>query len=508
MSDDLLLLNANVITTDPTQPRARAIATRGERIVAVGSEAAAQAAALPGARVIDCRGRTLVPGFVDAHVHLAAYAASLRSVDCSPVRARSIADIIELVGERARSLPPGAWVRAAGYDESALSEGRHPSRWDLDAAAPDHPVRLLHRSGHAGVLNSRALALAGISMTSEEPPGGVIDRRLVDGEPTGLLLEMNDIISRAVPPLPRAELVAGMRAAGERLLAAGVTAVQDMTHTNGPDAAAFLAGLTAESRFAPRLLPVADGWDAAGPGTAGDRPVKVMVRELGERPIPDTAELAGIIRACATRGRQVAVHAVERRTVAAVVAAFEEAGATGRTPELRHRIEHAGVCPPDLAERIAALGLVAVSNPGFLYHGGERYRRRVAPRDLPHLYAAGALHAAGVRLAAGSDTPVVPSEPLRGIAAAATRRTAAGMLLPGLTLAPHEALAMHTTGAAYAAHAEHELGRIAPGMRADLALLSGDPSAEGTHVEMTIIGGVQTYPGPAGAAPHRSHPLP
>lgn len=480
----LLLVNARVLTMDPARPMAEAVAVRGTRIVAAGAHQQARAAAPVDATLIDCGERLLVPGFVDPHIHLAAFAAALRSVDCSPARVRSIEEIVEAVRERARATPLGGWVRAAGYDESALAEGRHPTRWDLDRAAPRHPVRLLHRSGHAAVLNSRALAHAGITITTEEPPGGVIDRRLDDGEPSGLLLEMNEIVARAVPPLPRTELVAGMREAGARLLAAGVTTVQDMTHTNGPDAHAFLVDLAGESGFLPSLLPSAEGWHDGL--TAGDptRPVKVMLRETGRRPVPDTDELASIIRRCARLGRSVAVHAVERHTVAAVLDAFEQVGVGGPA----HRIEHAGVCPPESAARIARLGLTVVSNPSFLFHSGARYRKQVDPADLPHLYAVGALRRLGVRLAAASDAPVTPPQPLTGIRAAVTRCDADGRPLPGEPLDGQAALTLYTSGAA-AAGVTGERGQIRPGMPADLVLLSGEPESPSTGIDLTIIGG-------------------
>ncbi len=484
---NLLLLNARVVTMDPAHPRAEAVAVRGGRIACVGSNDACRRVAPASATVIDCRGMTVLPGFVDAHLHLTAYAAALRAVDCSA--ARSIEDIVALIRERAAALPPGTWVRAAGYDESRLAEARHPTRWDLDRATSEHPVRLIHRSGHALVLNSRGLALVGITIASEEPPGGVIDRRLSDGEPTGLLLEMNDLVARAVPPLPRAELVAGMREAGTQLLASGITAVQDLTHTNGPGAADFLAALAAESGFAPRLLPAAEGWPGDAAGLAGDpaRPVKVMVRETGERPLPDVPELAAIIRACHAHGRAVAVHAVERRTVAAVVEAFARAGVRGG--EVRHRIEHASVCPPELAARIAALGLSVVSNPVFLFESGDRYLRSVAPQDLPHLYDVTGLLAAGVRVAVGSDAPVAPPDALAGVRAAVTRTARSGEVLPGTGLDPHRAAALVTAEAAAVAGAEGELGRIAPGMAADLALLTAEPHRDEARVAMTVIGG-------------------
>lgn len=498
MPADLLIVNATVITNDPARPVARAVAVRAGVIAAVGDEAAVRRSAPAAAPVVDATGLTVVPGFVDAHLHLAAYAAALRAVDCSPAAVRTIDAIVAAVRARARATPPGQWVRATGYDEWALAEGRHPTRWELDAATTAHPVRLVHRSGHAVVLNSRALALAGITIASEEPPGGVIDRRLSDGEPSGLLLEMNDAIGRLAPPLPRAALVAGLAEAGRRLIAAGVTAVQDMSHTNTAATSAFLDALAWESGFTPRLLPVAEGWpgDVTALSTDHRRPVKVMVREAGARPLPDTDQLAGIIRRCAAAGRQVALHAVERRTVEAVVDAFERTGAAARTEALRHRIEHCGVCPPELARRIAAAGLTVVSNPAFLWFGGDRYRRTVPPDDLPDLYAVGTLARAGVAVAAGSDAPVTPPGPLHGIAAAVHRRDALGEALPGETVDVQQAVLLHSLAPARAAWHDQRIGSIRQGWAADLALLSGAPADRSTTVLVTVIDGVVRHVAP------------
>ena len=183
-------------------------------------------------RAIDCQGGTLVPGFNDAHCHILATAASLLAVDCSPSAVSSVEDIVGLLRKRASEAPPDTWIRATGYNEFYLSEKRHPTRSDLDAAAPDHPVRLTHRSGHAVVLNSRALALAGISRDTPDPVYGVIDRDPDTGEPTGLLLEMDDYLEGVVPPLSREEIHAGIKLFNEQCLALGITTLQDATPGN------------------------------------------------------------------------------------------------------------------------------------------------------------------------------------------------------------------------------------------------------------------------------------
>ncbi len=480
----LLLVNARVFTMVETQPIAEAVAIRGGLIVAAGAEAACRRAAPAEARVVDCGGRTVIPGIIDAHVHLLAWAAALAAVDCSD--ARSIDDIVALLRERAQALPPGNWVRAAGYDEFALSERRHPTRWDLDRATSAHPVRLLHRSGHALVLNSFGLAQAGITIASEEPPGGVIDRQLDGGEPSGLLLEMEDTVARAVPPLPPTDLVAGLRVANGRLLAAGVTSVMDLTHTNDGASLRLLTELTEAAGFAP-YWQAADGWpgDASRLGRSAATPVKLMVREAGGSMTPDEPALAQIIAACAGRGRPVAVHAAARRTVDAVIRAFERAGVSGPA----HRIEHAGICPPGTAARIGALGLTVVSNPAFLWYSGDRYLATVSQAELPYLYDAAGLLAAGVPVAAGSDAPVTQPAPLAAISAAVRRRSRSGAQMPGHGLSPQAALAMHTSAAAAATGQQARAGRIAPGMRADLVVIDGEPGIATTSPAATILGG-------------------
>ena len=173
---DLLLVNARVITLDPAQPRAEAVAMKGETIVAVGTRGEASRLAGPDAKVIDCQGKTLVPGFIDAHCHLFATASSLQGLPCGPDRVSNIRELQAAIKRRAADTAHGGWIRGFGYDDLALEEARHPNRWDLDRAAPGHPVRLDHRSGHATVLNSAGLELAGIHQDTPDPVDGVIQR--------------------------------------------------------------------------------------------------------------------------------------------------------------------------------------------------------------------------------------------------------------------------------------------------------------------------------------------
>ncbi|MGQ9573499.1 MAG: amidohydrolase [Dehalococcoidia bacterium] len=498
---------------EPRRPRAQAVAVQGERILAVGSNADIRRhARRPRAEVIDCRGRALLPGFIDAHCHLLAYAASLLAVDCSPDAVSSIADIQAALRRQAEVTPRGRWIRAVGYSETDLAEGRHPTRWDLDAAAPHHPVRLIHRSGHACVLNSLGLRLCGIGLETEEPPGGYLERDLAAGESTGVLLEMNELVDRAVPPLGEKELVDGVRLANQRFLAAGVTSVVDATHTNGPAEWELLRRLRQQGHLAPRLTAMvgfehreaAARWREEGDdGGLELGAVKLMIKELGEEIYPQEDALAEMVSQAHAEGWQISIHAVEERAVAAAAGALARALAESSRHDHRHRIEHCGICPPPLVERIATAGLMVVTQPSFLYYSGDRYLRQVPPDKQPHLYPLRSLLAAGVRLAAGSDCPVVRPEVAPGLYGATTRRSKGDQPVgEEESISIDEALGLYTTAAAYAIFAEGGRGSIAPGRLADLAVLSADPTTcrpsdlLGVQPQMTIVGGQMIWCAP------------
>ena len=455
---------------------AEAVAVRDGRIVAAG-DAREAARALDGdAERIDCAGGVLLPAFIDAHIHLLSYAASLRSVDCT--RARSIAEIQGALRERAGSTPAGSWVRAFGYEETQLAKRRHPNRHDLDAAAPDHPVRLIHRSGHASVLNSLALRKAHIDIATEEPPGGYMERDTATGEPSGFLLGMEQLIDGTVPPIPYADLSSAVREACDRLLAAGIGCVQDATHTNGRSEWELFARLIEDGAMSVDAV-VMEGIDHLGElpehGASGRLrrgPVKIMLHETDGGFAPDEDELRRMVAEVHGAGRQAAVHAVGEQAVAAAFRAIEAALQSRPRKDHRHRIEHCGLLPEGLAPRLAERGIAVVSQPGLLYERGERYLQLIPPGQLERLYAYRTLSEARVDIAAGSDAPVTPPEPLASIAAAAGRQTEAGRFV-GAAQAVEigEALRWWTSGAARAAFLEGERGLVRPGLRADLALL-------------------------------------
>ncbi|MCL4181908.1 MAG: amidohydrolase [Burkholderiaceae bacterium] len=506
---DLVLANANVVTLDPQRPSARSIRIRNGRIAEV-SVAADPWKSFDTAMRIDCTGKTVVPGFIDAHCHVFAYGERLLTLDLGPGAVGSIADIQRRIAGKVGSLMPAAWVRGRGYDEFHLAEKRHPTRWDLDAVAPVNPVRLTHRSGHAHVLNSAALALAGITHETGDPVDGMIDRDLASGEPTGLLYGMHDELARIVPALSGEQADHAIGLASESLVSVGITSVHDTSARND------VRRLAAFRRWRKRGLlrsrvQMAIGWSAFealadnATGLADDDGlatacgVKILVHETTGRLSPSQGELDAMVERIHRNGFQAILHAVEPAAIEAACIAIERALEASPHPDSRHRIEHCSVCPPDLARRIGAAGITVVTHPAFLYFHGERYLRTMPSGELRHLYPLATLKRYGVALAGSADFPVAPPDPLAGIRAAVSRRAKNGeRLLPEEAIRPEAALALFTTNAARALRVESHRGSISPGKVADLVVLSDDPTrhveaAEATVVEKTFIDGRMVF---------------
>ena len=255
----LVLHNAHVITLDPSAPRVTGVVCEGGVITSTSDVDVERALRTGEYEEIDCEGRTVLPGFIDAHVHFLAYASSLTAVDCSPQAVASIPDITAALSERARNTPEGEWVRGTGYDEFRLREKRHPTRRDLDPFLPNHPVKLGHRSGHGTVLNSRALDLAGISIETPEPIAGFIDRDINTGEPTGLFIDLDDWLDERLGPQPRGEeMEPAARQAADVFLSKGITSFHDASPCNSLKRWSFFQSLVSGSEPFPRTTSCRD----------------------------------------------------------------------------------------------------------------------------------------------------------------------------------------------------------------------------------------------------------
>ncbi len=499
---DIALVNGNVLTLDGVRPFADTVIVRRGRIRWVGKRRNLSPAVLAAAEIIDCGGRTVVPGFIDAHCHILAYAASLEAVDCSPSAVSGIDDIVREIGRVAEVTPRGDWIRATGYSDFDLREKRHPNRRDLDLASPHHPVRLNHLSGHACVLNSLALERVGIGADTEEPAGGTIARDLDGGEPSGLLLEMANWLDGRIPPMNECQLRDAVSHASRIFLSQGVTCTVDATPSNSVDRWKLFRRIRKAKGFVPslHLMPGADIIDdflraglrfGKGDGLDLIGHAKIVITLSGGRLHPRTDELRSIIEYAHSSGFPVAIHAVEAE---AVIAAAEVLAAN-RASELRDRIEHASECPPETLDALLRAGPVVVSQPRFIRDSGLRYLRELGDHAR-WLYRFKAFVSGGLALAASSDAPASAPNPIAGMCAAITRQAESGEVVGQKErLTAMQALEMHTKSAAYAVCAEDMAGTIAVDKRADIAILSADPTRVAPErlldlrVTMTIVNG-------------------
>ncbi len=505
---DLILFNANAITMDPARPKAGLVAIDGNQIATVGGNEALTGLRRPKPRIIDCHGRTLLPGFVDAHCHVHAYAESLVSLDLSPrEQILSIPHIQRRIRDACEKLPAGTWIRARACNEFYLAERRLPNRWELDVAAPSHPVKITHRSGHAHVLNSVALQHVGISEGTGDPPEGLIDRDLETGLPTGILYGMSAYLAGKIPPLEAARLERGLRLANENLLSYGITSIQDASAVNGLREWRWFENQKARGVLQPRLTMMRGwkGFEESLPGSFGSplnaahlRPggVKIIAGLVTGSLHPSRNALNDQVSAIHRAGLQAVIHAVEEPVIEAACDAIASALRQSPGQDHRHRIEHCSVCPPALLRRLGELHITVVTQPSFIYFNGDRYLETVPSDELEHLYPLDSIVRSGLPVAAGSDFPICDPNPLVGIGAAVNRTTESGKrVLPQQGISVSAALKMYTLGAAGAGCEEGIKGSISPGKFADLVLLEEDPFAvdpvriKDIRAMMTILDG-------------------
>jgi len=506
---DLLLINANIITMDTVRPVAQEVAVTDGVITAIGGQGELQDLRGNSTEVIDVKGQSVLPGFIDAHIHLRALAESMVTLDIGPAAGvRIIADIQSKIREYSQGFLPKEWIRASGYNEIYLTEKRDPHRWDLDEVVPDHPVKLTHRSGYAHVLNSCALREIGISRETPDPEGGIIERDLETGEPTGQFYGCGDFLSTLIPELDQNHLLSGFEQVNRQLLDFGITSVQDASHRNNRNRWRFFEKIKKENRLHSRLtMMLGEGGfeenllapylSSIDPRQLNVGGVKIVLDESSGRLVPEQAALNELVNTIHQAGGQVSIHAIEENAIESACEAIEFALHQNPAPDHRHRIEHCSICPPQLVHRIAELGIVVVTNPAFLYNSGDRYLKTVAPEQLPYLYPISGLRNSGIHTASGSDGPIASLHPLVGVYSAVTRKADNDRLVnEGEKIEVLDALRMATIWAAYAKFDDDKKGSLTPGKLADMVLLDGNPlevpidEIKDIAVEMTMIGGI------------------
>jgi hypothetical protein len=494
----LLLRGATVRTMDPRRPVARALLIEGDRVTAVLDDTHApdgtgtgERDAPAGAERLDLGGACLLPGFTDAHVHGPSWA--LARAELSLVDATSLADALARVRAARR---PGAWLRGRGWRAERWPPGDVPTRAALDAACGDARVALRAHDGHSLWLSSAALAAAGGDL---EVQGGVVERD-ARGEPTGVLREEAAWRFEARHlRADRAEALAALRAALPAAAAEGVVAVHDKDgHRGAPELYAALAErgeLTLrvwQSRPVERLdeIPAGGGYVKAFlDGTLGSRTARLLDGSGVE--IMSAGALADLVRRAAARRVAVAVHAIGDRANRDALDAFEASAPAWRPLGLRPRIEHAQCVHPADVPRFARLGVTASVQYTHATSDRDLAERLWADR-IARAYPYRSLHAAGARLAGGSDAPVEPLSPLAGVRAAVARTADDRPAWhPEQALEVDAALESFTSVPAWLEHAEARRGRLRPGLLADLVVLDRDPHTDlhGARVVATMLGG-------------------
>ncbi len=505
---DLILFNGNVITMDPAFPMAQLVAIKNSKFLAVAKGDRLKELRQKKTKVINCNGKTVLPGFIDPHLHFHGFAESLVTLNLEPCNnVHSISDIQDNIKRLSKELPPGTWIRGRGYNEFYLTEKRHPNLRDLDLATSTHPIKITHRSGRAHVLNSLALKLVHISIETPDPLEGLIDRDLETGEPTGILYGMGDHLAKLIPLMDNGHLERGVKLVNQELCSLGITSICDASSRNNLMRWKMFQRWKESGLLKPRVCMTlgVEGYDEyqnhpfsthVDKNQLTIRGVKIILHETTGQLTPDQAELNELVFKIHQSGSQAIIHAIEEKTIDAACNAIEFALKKFPKPDHRHRIEHCSVCTPSLAIRIASLGIMVVTQPSFIYYNGERYLRTVPDSNLKHLYPIATLMKNGVKVAGSSDCPVVPVNPLIGIYSAISQKAENGeFVLPEERISPSEALKMFTDDAAKAAFEETIKGSITPGKWADLVVLSGDPTQlpvdeiKEIEVLMTILNG-------------------
>ena len=540
---DLVLTGGHVHTVAVDDPRAEAVAVRGERIVAVGSAADVARLIGSGTRVIDLSGRMLLPGFQDAHVH--PISGGLDQLQCDVRESRGRDGVLQTIRAYVEAHPELPWIVGSGWYMADFANGT-PRREDLDAIVPDRPAFLPNRDGHSTWVNTRALELAGITAETPDPPDGRIERD-PDGTPTGTLHEgAADAVERLLPEPTDDDLAAGLRRGLAYLHALGITAWQDAIVDPRSQSvyrrAAEAGWLTARVEAA--MWWERDGGDeqvdeliarsrAGSVGRLRCNSVKLMQDGVLEtytgamiepylaadgtpgdnRGISfiDPARLPGWVTRLDAAGLQPHFHAIGDRAVRECLDAVAAARAANGHTDTRPHIAHIQVIHPDDVARFAALDVVANAQPLWACHEAQMDELTIpflGPERATWQYPFGSLLRSGARLAMGSDWSVSTPNPFEEMEVAVTRiypdsRGAAEPLLPSEALSLADSIRAFTLGSAYVNHLEDVTGTIEVGKLADLAVVDRDLFAPDAgpigdaRVLATFVNGEAVFEDPA-----------
>jgi predicted amidohydrolase YtcJ len=529
----LILVNGKVWTENPALPIAHAVALDGNTILAVGDDATIRKLAGPDTKVLDLRGRLLLPGFNDAHVHFLDGGGLLISVNLNT--ANSPAEFRERVATFARTRGPGAWLRNGNWDHQRWNPPNLPTHQLIDDVTSDHPALLWRTDGHMALANALALKLAGIDRTAKDPPGGEIVRDK-EGNPTGILKDSaTALVTRVMPPLSAREQDQAMEAAMHEAAIHGITSVQNLADTpedeSQPEEFREFQKFEREGKLTVRIyqgVRVRDWRMYADPGVVApfgssllrignlkafadgalgsetawmDEPFtnNPSNRGLASPDLLDVEKFYGQMRAADKAGLQLTIHAIGDHAISTILDLYARLEKDNGPADRRPRIEHVQHVHTADYPRFAKLGVIASMQPYHAIDDGRWAEKVIGPERIHSSYAWKSLLDADATLAFGSDWPVAPLDAVAGIYAAVTRQTLDGKnpsgWIPEQCITVAQAVRAYTVGSAFAEHQEKVKGSIEPGKLADLVVLSDDifsippEKIQNTKVEFTIFDG-------------------
>jgi predicted amidohydrolase YtcJ len=535
----LLFVGGPIHTMDRTGRVVDGLVVIGDSIAFVGAAEAARVIAPPDAAVIDVAGRAVVPGFVDAHDHLAFTGAELAAVDVRSPGVLSVAALVERIADAAERVPDGVMIRAVGLNDHAFIDGRRPTRRDLDEATAVHPVIVQHMSGHHALANTLAIERRGVTDQAADPPGGALGRDArgrLDGwfydAAQQMLVPVGVDIGHHGPGFhddaPLEEVVSDIERACRAYIEAGVTTICDAQVTRRELTAYMEARRRGRLGVRVSAMPISSQQEelaslGIASGLGDDRlaigPMKFYADGAltggtacfttpygpggayrGSLYWPSDESFADAILRAHRDGWQIGVHAQGDRAIDRVLDAYEAALRRHPSDDHRHRIEHCGGPRPDQVTRMASLGLMAIAQPRYFHDAGDDWLRTLDADRAHRLQPFREWIVAGVAFAVSTDAPVASYLPADTLASAVTRRTASGALVgPDQALTIEESLRAYTIDAARSFFFDDRLGSLEVGKLADLVVLDRDPTAlapdeiEALRCEMTVVGGAVVF---------------
>ncbi len=467
-----------------SMPRAQAVAVSDGFISWIGTNHDARNLSLGGVLVIDCQGETVLPAFIDPHVHLLPTASTYCDVDCSPEFVQTVQDIQTVISKRANKTPEGEWVRGFGYDEYYFHD-KNLTKWDLDQASPRHPVRIRHRSGHASIVNSVGLSRLNITPDTDEPLGSTIDRDPGTGEVSGFLIEMENFITQRMPKLSASKLAWGLEQSGKDFLANGITNVHDASPNNSiSEWNVFSSHLDTYLQM-PNVQMMIGSNHISEFETFNKNPnnsntplilghCKILLTAQNNKPIFSSCQLEELVSESLYKGFPVAIHAVEKVCVDLASKVLASNNIKSLTRDIPNRIEHGSETSIESIKLMASSNVTVVSQPEFLRQNGDRYLHKIPSQKLRSLYPFNSLERQGITVAFSSDAPVTKPNPLKGIYSATTRKTSSGQTInDGEIISLERALRAYTVNAAIAGGQQNFNGTLEIGKQANIVLVSG-----------------------------------